>query len=226
MIDGGGFAFLMNSIDVAWPFVPLVKYQPQYARSIGKWMLNNVNSCRLFFPDQIPDSHQCLPGRQDYTNSVIAYEGLRYQDDRYMPEEHAGLHPIALGDGPLWNEKNPPESMFSVYSTSAVGILGAIVRTTDVEGILRLDCNATDFYASKPWPVYLMYNPHAQACEVTYEPASDCRCDLLDVVSGKYLATGVKGACKITVDADSAALVAELPAGTTANDITILYNEK
>ena len=226
LIDGGGFAFLMNSIDVAWPFVPMVKYQPQYARAIGKWMLNNVNSCRLFFPDQLPDSLQCLPGMQGYTNSVIAYEGLRYQDDRYMPEEHAGKHPIALGDGPLWNENNPPESMFSVYSTSAVGILGAIVRTTDVEGILRLDCNATDFYASKPWPVYLMYNPHTDTREVTYELDTDSRCDLLDVVSGKYLAKGVSGSCRITIDADSAALVAELPAGTQANDNTILYNEK
>ena len=226
LIDGGGFAFLMNSIDVAWPFVPMVKYQPQYARAIGKWMLNNVNSCRLFFPDQIPDSLQCLPGMQSYTNSVIAYEGLRYQDDRYMPEEHAGKHPIALGDGPLWNEKNPPESMFSVYSTSAVGILGAIVRTTDVEGILQLDCNATDFYASKPWPVYLMYNPHGEAREVTYQLDSDLRCDLLDAVSGKYLAKGVKGNCKITIDADSAALIAELPAGTIANDNSIIYNEK
>lgn len=226
LIDGGGFAFLMNSIDVAWPFVPLVKYQPQYARAIGKWMLNNVNSCRLFFPDQIPDSLQCLPGMQDYTNSVIAYEGLRYEDDRYMPVEHEGKHPIALGDGPLWNEKNPPESMFSVYSTSAVGILGAIVRTTDVEGILRLDCNATDFYASKPWPVYLMYNPHTDAREVTYTLDGDSRCDLLDVVSGKYLAKGVSDSCKITIGADCAALIAELPAGTQANDKTILYNEK
>ncbi len=225
LIDGGGFAFLMNSIDVAWPFVPLVKYQPQYARAIGKWMLNNVNSCRLFFPDQIPDSLQCLPGMQDYTNSVIAYEGLRYEDDRYMPVEHEGKHPIALGDGPLWNEKNPPESMFSVYSTSAVGILGAIVRTTDVEGILRLDCNATDFYASRPWPVYLMYNPHTDAREVTYTLDGDSRCDLLDVVSGKYLAKGVSDSCKITIDADCAALIAELPAGTQANDKTILYNE-
>ena len=116
--------------------------------------------------------------------------------------------------------------MFSVYSTSAVGILGAIVRTTDVEGILQLDCNATDFYATKPWPVFLMYNPHDQAREVTYQLDSDCRCDLLDAVSGEYLAKGVKRSCKITIEADSAALIAELPAGTIANDNTILYNEK
>ena len=224
LIDGGGFAFLMNSIDVAWPFVPMVKYQPQYARAIGRWMLNNVNSCRLFFPDQLPDSLQCLPGRQDYTGSIVAYEGLRKTDDRYMPEEHKGLSPIALGDGPLWNEKNPPESMFSLYSTSAVGILGAIVAATDVEGILRLDCNATDFYASKPYPVYLYYNPYEEAKIVTYTTAGGGK-DLLDIVSGKYLAHKAGSQAKIEIPAGEAALVVELPAGYKANNNTILYEE-
>lgn len=224
LIDQGGFAFLMNSIDVAWPFVPMVKYQPQYARAIGKWMLNNVNSCRLFFPDQLPDSLQCLPGMQHYTNSIIAYEGLRYEDKRFMPQEHAGKHPIALGDGPLWNEKNPPESMFSVYSTSAVGILGAIVRTTDVEGILRLDCNATDFYASRPYPVYLYYNPHTDSRSVTYS-AAEGRKDILDIVSGQYLAQGIQGSCTIDIPADAAVLAVELPAGMNVKDNTILYEK-
>ena len=224
LIDRGGFAFLMNSIDVAWPFVPMVKYQPQYARAIGKWMLNNVNSCRLFFPDQLPDSLQCLPGMQNYTNSIIAYEGLRYQDTYFMPQEHAGKHPIALGDGPLWNEKNPPESMFSVYSTSAVGILGAIVRTTDVEGILRLDCNATDFYAARPYPVYLYYNPHPETRTVTYA-AAEGRKDILDIVSGQYLAKGVRGSCTIDIPADAAVLAVELPAGMNVKDNTILYEK-
>ena len=225
LIDGGGFAFLMNSIDVAWPFVPLVKYQPQYARTIGKWMLNNVNSCRLFFPDQLPDSLQCLPGKQDYTGSIIAYEGLRYQDDRYMPAEHAGLHPIALGDGPLWNEKNPPESMFSVYSTSAVGILGAIVSPTDVEGILRLDCNATDFYASNPYPVYLYYNPYGKTRSVVYKVADGGRKDILDIVSGSYLAKGVSGSVRIRIPADTAVLAVELPHGTQVSDYSIAYEK-
>ena len=50
--------------------------------------------------------------------------------------------------------------MLSVYSTSPVGILGAIVDTTDVKGILRLDCNATDFYSQRNYTAYLYYNPY------------------------------------------------------------------
>jgi hypothetical protein len=87
-----------------------------------------VNNCRLFFPDQLPDSLQCLPGMQDYTNSIVAYEGLRYEDNLYDVEAHKGLHPIALGDGPRWTDKNPKESMFSLYSTGAVGISALLWR--------------------------------------------------------------------------------------------------
>lgn len=221
LTDGNGFAFLMNSIDVAWPFVPLVKYQPQYARAIGKWMLNNTNSCRLFFPDQIPDKNQCLPGMQDYTNSIIAYEGLRYEDRCDSQGRKRNVHPVAIGDGPLWYETNPKESMFSIYSTSAVGILGAIVKTTDVKGILKLDCNATDFYSDKQFPEYLFYNPYKRAKTVTYKATSGCK-DLFDIVSRTYLAKNVKGAAAIKIPADSAVLVVELPAESEI----ILKNDK
>ena len=46
--DGGGYGFFMNSVAMAWPLVPMVKYEPQYAKTIGKYMLNVVNASRLF----------------------------------------------------------------------------------------------------------------------------------------------------------------------------------
>lgn len=219
LIDGGGFAFLMNSIDIAWPFVPVVKYQPQYAASIGKWMLNLANNCRLFFPDQLPDDHQCLPGRQNYTNSIVAYEGLRFENvlgatnEKYAEGPAAGVHPVALGDGPLWYPTNPKESMFSLYSTSACGIMGAIVDTTNVEGILRLDCNATDFYADKPYPEYLIYNPFDEEKTVEYKLGEDSK-DIFDIVSKKYLAKNVRECAKVRIPGKSAAVAVELPAGS------------
>ncbi|MGN1220425.1 MAG: hypothetical protein ACI4TU_05755 [Candidatus Cryptobacteroides sp.] len=217
LTDGGGFAFFMNSVDVAWPFVPIVKYQPQYARAIGKWMLNLANNSRLFFPDQLPDENQCLPGQQSYTNSIVGYEGLRFENILSTKNEKysavpQGVHPVALGDGPLWYPTNPKESMFSLYSTSACGILGAIVDPTDVEGILKLNCNATDFYSERPYNVNLMYNPFGSSKKVLYELSSD-KTDLFDIVSKTYLARNVSGSCKISLGADSAAVIVELPAG-------------
>jgi len=209
--DGGGYAFLMNSMKMAMPLVPLVKYEPEYARAIGKWMLNNVNAARLFFPNEISDKNQWLPGYKKYTNSIIAYEGLRYEDG-YNKPELKGVHPVAMGDGPNWTPTNPKESMFSLYSTSPVGIMGAIVDTTDVKMILRLNCNVTDFYANHPYPVYLYYNPYKTDKKVTYK-ISGKKVDIFNILTKKYEAKGVTSDVAVTIPADMASLLVELPAG-------------
>lgn len=209
--DGGGYAFLMNSIKLAWPFVPMVKYQPQYARAIGKWMLNNVNACRLFFPTEIPDQNQWLPQMKGVTQGIVAYEGLRKADD-YGNPALKGISPVALGDGPKWNPKNPPESMFSLYSTSPIGMFGAMVKSTNVEGILMLDCNTTDFYNREGLPTQLIYNPYKEEKRIRYTPMA--KSDLIDIVSKSYLAKGVDEATEIAVPADNALIVVEVPAGT------------
>lgn len=209
--DGGGYAFLMNSIKPAWPFVPMVKYQPQYAKAIGKWMLNNASACRLFYPGYIDEKHQWAPELKDITNNNIAYEGLRKFDD-YGKESLKGVSPVAIGDGPKWIDGNPTESMFSVYSSSPVGILGAIVDTTNVKGILKLDCNATDFYASRPYPVYLYYNPYGIDEHINYQTKQAV--DLFDIVSKKYVARGISKDGVFTIPAKEACIIVELPAGT------------
>lgn len=209
--DGGGYAFLMNSIKPAWPLVPMVKYEPQYAAAIGKWMLNNASACRLFFPCNIDEKHQWAPELRDLTDNNIAYEGLRKFDD-YGKPELKGVSPVAIGDGPKWIEGNPTASMMSLYSTSPIGILGAIVTTTDVEGILRLDCNATDFYSPRPYPTYLYYNPFAEAKDVTYTASEAC--DLFDIVAKQYVAQGMTKNEKIKIPAKAARVIVELPAGT------------
>ncbi|MEA4840407.1 MAG: hypothetical protein VB110_05340 [Bacteroidales bacterium] len=211
LTDGGGYAFLMNSMKMAWPLVPMVKYQPQFARAIGKWMLNNVNAARLFFPNEISDKNQWLPEMKNCTNSLVAYEGLRYEDC-YGKKELKDVHPVALGDGPNWNPNNPKETMFSLYSTSPIGIFGAIVDTTDVKMILRLNCNATDFYANKKYPVYLYYNPYSENKKVTYRPKG--KSDVFDIVSKQYKAKGITSDTPISISADQACILVEIPADT------------
>ncbi|MGC4021758.1 MAG: hypothetical protein QM734_07350 [Cyclobacteriaceae bacterium] len=145
IIDGGGYAFLMNSFDLAWPLVPMVRYDNHYADAIGKWMLNVTNAARLFYPYEIDDQHQWLPEKKQITKNVIAYEGIRKTDLFYKKESLVGASPVALGDGPQWAKGQPEESMFSLYSSAQVGIFGSIVRKTNVEKILQINCNATDF---------------------------------------------------------------------------------
>jgi len=212
IVDGGGYAFLMNSMKMAWPLVPLVKYDTRFANAIGKWMLNNINASRLFFPDEIDDKNQWMPELKGYTKSLVAYEGLR-REDIFGKPELKGVHPVALGDGPNWNPLNPKESMFSLYSTSPVGIMGAMVDTTDITGILRLDCNVTDFYAARPYPVYLYYNPHPEEKVVSYVPSGG-KVDVFDSVSKQYLAKNIGSASGIGIPAHQAVVLTELPAGT------------
>lgn len=209
--DGGGYAFFMNSVAMAWPLVPLVKYEPQYARAIGKYMLNVVNASRLFYPDQIEEKYQWLPRLKDLTKGIIGYEGLRKTDDMNNPALK-GISPVAIGDGPKWAAGQPQESMFSLYSTSIAGVFGAIVNKTGVEGILVLNCNATDFYAENKYPVYLYYNPYEESMTVTY--SSDNSIDLFDIVSKRYMVKGERGNVSINLTAGEAALVVVLPAGT------------
>ncbi len=209
--DGGGYAFLMNIIKPAWPFIPLVKYQPEYAQAIGKWMLNNASACRLFYPGYIDEQHQWAPELRNLTANNIAYEGLRKADD-YGKESLKGVSPVAIGDGPKWIDGNPTESMFSVYSSSPVGILGAIVDTTNVKGILKLDCNATDFYSQKPYPVYLYYNPFDEDKVVEYTSAQQA--DLFDIVAKEYVARNIVEKGAFTIPAKAARIVVELPVET------------
>lgn len=210
ILDGGGYAFFMNSVKLTWPLVPMVKYEPQFATAIGKWMLNNVNACRLFYPGEIDDEHQWLPKMKGLTDNNIAYEGLR-KTDCYGKESLKGIEPVALGDGPNWTPANPAESMFSLYSTSPVGILGAMVSETSESGILRINCNTTDFYSERPYPVYLYYNPHAGNKVIGYY--SEEKVDLFDIVTKKYIARGKSGSFEIELPALNASVIVELPSG-------------
>ena len=209
--DGGGYGFFMNSVAMAWPLVPMVKYEPQYATAIGRYMLNAVNASRLFYPDQIDDRHQWLPAKKSITNGIIGYEGVRKRDDMNNPAL-AGVSPVAIGDGPKWTEGQPEESMFSLYSTSIVGVFGAIVNTTDVKGILMLNCNATDFYASDDYPVFLIYNPYGDARSISVNTGDPS--DLFDIVSRTYLARNILNEGTIEIPAGKAVVMVQLPART------------
>lgn len=205
--DGGGYAFLMNSFNMAWPLVPLVKYDVRYAAAIGKWMLNVANAARFCYPYEIDDAHQWLPEKKNITQKVIAYEGIRKTDD-YGKPSLKGVSPVAIGDGPKWCPGQPEESMFSLYSSSQVGIFGAIIRPTNVEQILQLNCNATDFYQEKNFPVFLYYNPHGEAKKII---SSSGDAMLFDAVSRQEVK---RENSSFEILPKQALLIVELPAGS------------
>lgn len=216
-VDHGGYGFLMNTFDAAWPLIPLVKYEPSYANAIGKWMLNAVNASRYFYPQYMPDDHQTIPQHAAVTKGVIAYEGISKAstfDDKYLSLKA----PVAQGDGPKWVPgKNPEVSQFSVYGSAHVGIFGGIVRPTNVEGILQLDLLATDFYQEKAYPTYLYYNPYKASKKVSVSLKKDERADLYDILSGRFIARNVKESKKIKLPPLQSAVIVAVPVKGTVS---------
>ncbi|MGZ3847518.1 MAG: hypothetical protein ACXVKI_00240 [Flavisolibacter sp.] len=233
-VDHGGYGFLMNTYDAAWPLVPMVRYDQSYANAIGKWMLNAANAARLFYPQYMPKDHQTIPSLADETKGVIAYEGI-IKNSSY--KEHENLKgPVAQGDGPLWVAgKNPPESQFSVYGSGHVGIFGSIIQNTNVPGILQLDLLATDFYHDKAYPSFLYYNPFASSKTVVIEAGKGKKVDLYNTVTGKFVARNVSSHATLKLSPKTAAVIVCVPAGSKpsyegkkmlVNEVVVDYHAK
>ena len=209
-VDHGGYGFLMNTYDAAWPLLPLVRYDQSWANAIGKWMLNAANAARFFYPEYMPDDHETIPQLAAVTKGVIAYEGMVRKSTHQENENLPG--PVAQGDGPLWVPgKNPPESQFSVYGSAHVGIFGSIIRETDVPGILQLNLLATDFYHDKAWPTYLYYNPYNEDKLVSVNIKKGERADLYNTVSGKFVARNSSSPVSLKLSSRSAAVIVIVP---------------
>jgi hypothetical protein len=208
--DRGGYGFLMNTFDAAWPLVPLVRYDASYADAIGKWMLNAANAARFFYTQYMPDDHETIPQQAAVTKGVIGYEGIIHSPS--YPQYARLKAPVAQGDGPLWAKGNPDVSQFSIYGSAHAGIFGSIIRPTDVAGILQLNLLATDFFRDKAWPSFLYYNPYAQQKTIHLE-LGDTAVALYNTVTHTFIAPNVKGRYALTLPARTAAVLVFTPAG-------------
>jgi hypothetical protein len=202
---GNDYAFAMNGFQQAAALVPVAKYDKRFARAIAKWTLNLANASRFFYPQFLGGDHQddFAWSNQYDPQSVIAYEALK--------ENLNGKPLYGTGDAKRngWAATN-----LALYGSSHVGYLGAIVETTDVDMILKLDLNKTDFFNDETFPSYLFYNPYATSKTVTLHLGSNA-VDLYDAISETTIAEGVSGDYALQISSDKVRLVTYLPAGTT-----------
>ncbi|MCI1779419.1 MAG: hypothetical protein LKI53_05620 [Bacteroidales bacterium] len=203
--EWGDYAFLMNTFQQIGILAPVARYQKEYASAIGKYILNAANACRLFYSGFVPDSCQDKEGADwcaKYDpHSCIAYEALR--------QYYNGKSPYATGDATLygWNDTN-----LSLYSSSSVGYAGAVIDTTDVKGILKIDLLKTDFYHGSAYPTFLYYNPYEKDKEINTDLGKE-KVSVYDAVAGRFIAKDVSGTCSIPVPARSAVVGVYAPAG-------------
>ncbi|WP_342328867.1 hypothetical protein [Pedobacter sp. FW305-3-2-15-E-R2A2] len=212
-VDHGGYAFLMNTFDAAWPLVPLVRYQPKYANAIGKWMLNAVNASRFFYPQYMPEEHQTLPDFAEVTKGVIAYEGFA-KSSTFDTLYQSLKAPVAQGDGPKWVPgQNPEVSQFSVYGSGHAGIFGGIVKETEIKGILGLDLLATDFYRQRAYPTWLFYNPYGTGKTINFKTPAKGKSDVYDLISQRFIAKNVSSGTKVQIPPLQSVVLVCVPAG-------------
>ena len=99
-----------------------------------------------------------------------------------------------------------------LYGSSHVGILGGIIKSTNVEGVLQLDLLKTDYFHAKAYPTYLYYNPHASPERVEINVGTDAS-DVYDAVNDQFVQKDVRGSTHILIPADTALVVVLAPTG-------------
>jgi hypothetical protein len=221
--QGNDYAFMMNGFQHAAALVPMLRYDKRFATAIGKWMLNLANASRLFYPQYLPpDFQDNWSWASTYDpNSVIAYEALK--------EVKHGKSPYATGDAidGGWSATN-----LMLYSSSHVGYLAALIDTTDVEGILKIDLLETDFYHAPAYSTFLLYNPHGETKTVAL-PLPEGIFDIYDALASSIILYDQLGQCLLQIEAKSSAMPVLIPAGSeiieigsrsVVNGIVIDYN--
>ena len=184
--DTSGYAFSMNTYTAAGIIAPVVRYEPRYARLLGRWLLHVAANANLFYPDTLPTNMQSSAAWVQQTGVTnISYEGVR----------HLGTTtPYATGDAA------EPIQDLNPYGTWGSGYMAALFQTSNVPGILQIDCVATETFPPPTFPTSLYYNPYAVAKQVTLDVGS-AAIHLYDAVGGMFVATNLTGS---TASHDSA----------------------
>lgn len=205
--DGGGYAFAMNTFAAAYAMSSLAKYDTRYAQALGTWYLQIASNSRYFFADTTNPENQSASSEEALFEQIrewgycIPYEGIRKSQNSKTP--WFGGDPTVYG----WAETD-----FSLYSGAHMGMMGAVIHSTDVNGILRINCNA-QVSEQGTYATWLLFNPYDTEKTVTYT-LPEGNFDLFDSVKKEIIASGVSETTPITLAAGEAVVIMELPAGS------------
>lgn len=204
--DGGGYAFSMNTFAGGYALANLVKYDTRYAQALGIWYLNAASAARYFFPGETAPEKQSATGNKaamefiEKAGGSVPYEGIRKSSNSQTP--WVGGDPTVYG----WAETD-----LSLYSGAHTGMFAAVVSPADVEGILRISCDAPEALSGE-YRTTLLYNPHGKAHKVTYT-LPEGSWDLFDSVEKRIIAENAAGKAVLELEPGQALVIVEIPAG-------------
>ncbi len=216
------YAFSMNTFQQAGALLPLVKYDERFANALGKWLLNVANALRLFYSRYLDNLHQ---DSEDWSekfdlNSSIAYEALLKSDSGW---------PFATGDAVKggWARTN-----LSLYSSSSIGYLAALIDTTNVKGILKIDLNKTDFFGNNDYSTYMLYNPYNEN-QIVEIYVQSIPVNIYEMINNKFLAFNISGSFNLEIPPRSSVILRFIPSDANieydknvlkANGVVVDYN--
>jgi len=217
-------AFAMGTLQgPAW-LLPVARYDQRYARAIARYALHAANSARLFQGYGLDWDHQDHKDWKDKWDPqcLLFYEALTPWDwsDQRVYRPYATGDPIRLGWGCPKAEPNEyyaqKKEWFSkscnnlaLYMGNHVGFLGGIVGLTEVPGVLRWDCVATDWFHAPAYPTSLYYNPYEQPKTVSMPLLKPS--DLYDLVTGSFVARNAQTVYRLALAPDQAVVLVAAP---------------
>lgn len=203
-VDGGGYAFSMNTFTAAKAITPMVRYDSRYGVQIGKWLLYVHQNSRHFFSKESDGALQSYNGEPLVNERIleaIPYEGVR--------KEKHGTSPWIGGD-PL--EYGWAQTDFSLYSGAHVGMFASLFQETNVDGILQINTSNLMEDAS----CYLLYNPYGEEKTVKVKLSGSDK-NLYESVSNQILEISSEFS-EITIPAESAVVITEIPRGSIISE--------
>lgn len=204
---GNDYAFSMNGFQHAAALAPVAKYDKRFSRALGKWLLNLANASRLYYRNALPQANQ-EPASYAWsvlndTAACIPYESMK--------QNLNGVKPFAYGDAV---SGGGAATDLSLYSGSSVGYLASVISKTNVNGILQIDLNRTDFRGDNTYPVYLYYNPTNLPQSVQYNLQAGSY-DVYDAITGSVINTNASGTIHFNIPSDSVRQLVVYPSGNT-----------
>lgn len=131
-------------------FLPAVRYCPQLADAVGKYVRCMLSNFQLFYGKGSQEIYQT---KLDLDAS-IPYEKLEFERDGHTPAACGDFH-----------------GHRSIYGSGYLMWLEAMARQTSDPDIFALDLSLTDWLAQEKYPVFLLRNPFDEARCVTFSPA-------------------------------------------------------
>ncbi len=220
--DSGGYAFAMNTYLSLGTLAPVARYDDRLSASLAKWILNAANASRLFYRNSLPKDHQSSPDWTGDPNNALAYEGVR--------KTWEGKSPYATGDAVRgkWAQTD-----LGLYGSGYVGLLGALVKTTNVPEILEINLRATDFLPTKSYPTSLYWNPYDTTKTVRINLGQKA-VRLYDAVGNGFIASkAISGNYSLRIASKQAIQLVQVPVvgalkvsgrKSLVNDIAIDFN--